>query len=700
MGTQPPFSRFGFDRQWQLCVHRHRRILWLLLTLVAVSGFLPARAAANIQEQISAGGNGLQMLLDTDGVVWARNALTGAWTQESQPGNTAIAAGYDGTQMLLDANGAVWATGSIGGGWVQEAPAGEKAIAAGGPYNGGGDLQMMLGGDGTPWAKYSIGANGWTNEAPAGEKAIAAGGNYLSGALQMMLGGDGTPWAKYSIGLNGWTNEAPAGEAAISAGGPYRTGALQMMLGGDGTPWAKNSIGLNGWTNEAPAGEKAISAGCNGLQMMLGGDGTPWAKNSIGLNGWQNEAPAGEKAISAGCSYAGGTLQMMIGGDGTVWAKTSIGLNGWSEEALAPTNTSAPVVSDTTYSGNTPQLGDKLSTSNGSWSGDPTSYAYAWQRCDSAGNNCSNIQGPTSSTYVVQTADIGSTIKASVTASNATGQSSATSTPTGVVATWYGEFTSGCPDASLYPGNQSTLAWINGSMTCPSDPNGSGQTVSALSVQSSGGSGVVRADLFSPPGLPNSTSTAPPAFADGSSYYVSIPTLLPAGLPTITYGQNSFFQVWQFDHPGPCCNPILGETISADDPVTGAQIDSQGNNHFIVEESIIDPSNDQITGTAGYWIGPAVDTNWHTVTIQDNFSSSSNGSVQLWWDGVSQVWNTGSTSLSGIVTLPFGNTYPYSLDVDQYRAAAISGTFTVWHGAPKIGSTLASVTPDVSPQGP
>ena len=267
--------------------------------------------------------------------------------------------------------------------------------------------------------------------------------------------------------------------------------------------------------------------------------------------------------------------------------------------------------------------------------------------------------------------------------------------------TWYGEFTSGCPDATVYPGNQNTLAWINGTLTCPSDPLGSGQTVGALAVQSSGGSGVVRADLFSPPGTVNGNSTSPPAFADGTTYYVSVPTLAPTGLPTITYGASSFFQVWQFDHPGPCCNPILSEFLTADNPVTGAQIDPQDNNHYVVQESIINPSNDQITGTAGYWIGPAVDHNWHTLTVKDSFSSTANGSVQLWWDGMSQTWTSPSvTTLSNIVTLPFGNSHPYSLDINQYRAAAISGTFTVWQGAPKIGTTLASVIPDVSPHGP
>ena len=42
--------------------------------------------------------------------------------------------------------------------------------------------------------------------------------------------------------------------------------------------------------------------------------------------------------------------------------------------------------------------GQTLTVSNGSWTGSPSSFAYQWQDCDSAGNTCTTITGATSST--------------------------------------------------------------------------------------------------------------------------------------------------------------------------------------------------------------------------------------------------------------------------------------------------------------
>ena len=85
----------------------------------------------------------------------------------------------------------------------------------------------------------------------------------------------------------------------------------------------------------------------------------------------------------------------------------------------APANTGLPVIT-----GN-PQQGDALSTTNGTWSGGPTSYGYQWQDC--VGATCSNIAGATSSTYTVQSSDVGSSLAVVVTATNPLGSVSASS---------------------------------------------------------------------------------------------------------------------------------------------------------------------------------------------------------------------------------------------------------------------------------
>jgi hypothetical protein len=96
----------------------------------------------------------------------------------------------------------------------------------------------------------------------------------------------------------------------------------------------------------------------------------------------------------------------------------------------APTNTGAPTVSGT------PQQAASLTTSKGSWTGSqPISYSYSWQRCDGAGGNCTTfVSRAGSSSYTLTAADVGHTIRAQVTASNARGSSTATSQQTALVA--------------------------------------------------------------------------------------------------------------------------------------------------------------------------------------------------------------------------------------------------------------------------
>jgi RHS repeat-associated protein len=98
-------------------------------------------------------------------------------------------------------------------------------------------------------------------------------------------------------------------------------------------------------------------------------------------------------------------------------------------ESAAPTSSVAPAISGEAVDGRT------LSASTGDWSGDgPISYVYQWRRCNSSGESCSNIAGATDPTYVLAAADVSSTLRVVVTASNAAGEASATSSASEVVA--------------------------------------------------------------------------------------------------------------------------------------------------------------------------------------------------------------------------------------------------------------------------
>jgi hypothetical protein len=124
---------------------------------------------------------------------------------------------------------------------------------------------------------------------------------------------------------------------------------------------------------------------------------------------------------------AGATALLILGT--VLFATISTAASGEASTAQsAPQNTASPTVSGSAREGET------LTTSNGRWtSASAIAYSYQWQRCDAKGTNCANIAGKTTQSYVAQTADVGATLRALVSASNADGVTTVNSLPTPVV---------------------------------------------------------------------------------------------------------------------------------------------------------------------------------------------------------------------------------------------------------------------------
>lgn len=88
---------------------------------------------------------------------------------------------------------------------------------------------------------------------------------------------------------------------------------------------------------------------------------------------------------------------------------------------LTPTSTVIPAISGTTtYLQN-------LSASTGTWGNSPTSYTYQWSRASTSGGSYTNISGATTSTYTLDSADVGQFLKVTVTATNSSGSTTAIS---------------------------------------------------------------------------------------------------------------------------------------------------------------------------------------------------------------------------------------------------------------------------------
>ncbi len=127
-------------------------------------------------------------------------------------------------------------------------------------------------------------------------------------------------------------------------------------------------------------------------------------------------------------SDVGSTIRVVVSAQNALGTATATSAPTGVVSALgAPANTSPPTISGS------PQVGQTLTAGTGSWTGNPTSFSFQWQRCNAAGASCVVISGSTAGTYALGSADLGSTVRVAVTARNSVGEATAVSAPTSVV---------------------------------------------------------------------------------------------------------------------------------------------------------------------------------------------------------------------------------------------------------------------------
>ena len=197
------------------------------------------------------------------------------------------------------------------------------------------------------------------------------------------------------------------------------------------------------------------------------------------VDGWTGSTPLPTSYQWQSCDTAGGSCNAIAGATGQSYTvrsgdighsiRLSVTASNGAGSAMTvsaafgaitpPTNTSLPVISGS------PVAGQVLSASTGVWSGGPTGYAYEWRRCDATGAGCVAIAGASGSSYTLAAADVGSTLRVAVTASNAAGSTTAVSVQTAVVTSPQPPTNTSLPTISGNPVNGQPLSASTGVWT-------------------------------------------------------------------------------------------------------------------------------------------------------------------------------------------------------------------------------------------
>ncbi|HEU4975493.1 MAG TPA: hypothetical protein VFT50_10430 [Baekduia sp.] len=205
----------------------------------------------------------------------------------------------------------------------------------------------------------------------------------------------------------------------------------------------------NGTSSALYEDGQLVGSGYAGMSALEGF--TVGGLNSAGTDGYDLS-----HSLVAEILYYSGVLSPANRGAVESWLNEKYAT---SEPPTPPSSTAAPTVSGTAADD---QL---LTAADGTWSGSqPLSFARQWQRCNTSGGACADISQATGSTYRLTGADVGSTIRVKVTATNSQGSASATSAPTATVVAAKPQSTAK-PSISGMPRDGSTLTADKGTWT-------------------------------------------------------------------------------------------------------------------------------------------------------------------------------------------------------------------------------------------
>ena len=319
-----------------------------------------------------------------------------------------------GTTLFLATTGSTGVIGSSPS-W---SPAGDKLAYV----DGSGEISTCTVSSGTCTGVASSGVTGtepvWSPDATTPKLAYIT----PAGQIHTMApdgSGDATVLSTGTSADPSW-DPADATKLAFSNGGSiYTCTVSSCSLGSAITTGIQPAWSPDGTTIAYESGGNiyVTSASGGAANLVAAGTAPSWSPDG-GSIAYADSAGAIQVAQGSGASWTSSQRDAGPGDATPDW------------QTVAPTASAPPTIFGTA------QTGQLLSTDNGTWKGaDPARfpYQYAWERCDSSGNNCNTTVG-TSSTYAVVSADVGSRLRLVVTGRNAAGPTnSAQSNATAII---------------------------------------------------------------------------------------------------------------------------------------------------------------------------------------------------------------------------------------------------------------------------
>ncbi len=323
---------------------------------------------------------------------------------------------------------------------------------------------------------------------------------------------------------------------------------------------------------------------------------------------------------------------------------------------MSVSNVTPPSISGSAVRGQT------LTSSNGTWtfSLDYLTYTYQWERCDAGGSSCVDIGGATSNTYVLQAADVGSTVRVKVTATEH-------SFPSGSLYDTFTDFYYTYGYSSSFPNGQifhnrwhTTNLQTLGATTTPWTSTGGAAIFEVTEAGNPGFRFISNAEMVAASGGKkteiidgkNNPNGGPIVrglgFTDEVSFYVKFPSSgNPSGLPGPSQGvydrRNVF---WQHSMDPSYLNYFGVSRLG-------------GTNRFFASIMRNGSAGTELLGVTLAW-DLSLDVNYLFRYII-NWQSNSTGTFQWWVDGVQYANYTGQT----YATTP-------NTEIGFYSAAALN----------------------------